>query len=194
MSVGFFLGVANSYPPELAVEAASFVDSINAVLTSNGFAAYHDATPDLSALGMGRCSLDHLGSGGLARFLSFARQHDLHVAFEASGARDVFLPIRFDVPLKIPVGKFLGFTRYAKVGSLHAMVDALHQLAPLLDIPIDNSNVDDSIAALIDKMEPLFDGDDDDATMLEDLRMAWLLYHEAANLAIQHNVALALGA
>lgn len=193
MSIGFFLGVANSYAPTHTAEAARLVGCINNALASNGHPKYVDATPHLPEHGMGRCSLDHFGAGGLSRFFAFARQHDVHRAFEASGERDVFLPIRFDAPLLVPLRKSNWFPRQAKVGSLYAMLDALFELAPLLGIPIENDDVNELVAALIDEMQPLHANDDADAIMLEDLRMAWLLHHEAANLAIEYNVALALG-
>ena len=42
MSTGLFLGIRSSYIPEAQASASDFLDAINRVLKSRGFAAYTD--------------------------------------------------------------------------------------------------------------------------------------------------------
>jgi hypothetical protein len=193
MSIAFFLGVERSYPPEFAEEAQNFVAAINVSLKSRGLPSFEDSVPVLDALGLGRSRVDHFGAGGLCAFASFAAKHECGSQFGVAGPRDVYLPIDFQPLLKVPFGKFLWFSRNAFVGSATRLLDSVVMLADPLGIPLEDGDLSDETAVRINKSEPLGHGDkNEDITLLEDLRPAWLLYHEGARLSIAHQCALVL--
>lgn len=194
MSIGFFFGVANTYPHNHQERATTFVDAINRTLEASGLPPYEDSSHNPGAGGIGRSSLDHLGAGALARFFRFACDHGLAHAFQCSGDYDVFLPLSFEAPLRVPHGRFLFFARHVKVGSVPVLLRALNSLAPALGIPIEHDTVDDLIASSINDFQPLGSDDDPDDVTLEHLRPAWLLYHEAGHLALSRKTALVLSA
>ena len=190
MSVGFFLGIKNSYPDAFQDDAEKFIAAINTVLRAENLPEYvdgaHSAFP-----GFGRSKVDHFGYTGLGRFHCFAREHDRPEIADVSGPKEVFLPLDFPAPLPVPFGKFLWFTKRAYVSSSHTMRRALLKLAMPLAIEIVDGNVTDDVALRISD-EERFRAEDDEITIC-DLRPVWLLYFEGARLSIETGRALSVG-
>jgi hypothetical protein len=84
-----------------------------------------------------------------------------------------------------------GQTVAINVGSSTLLFEELLDMANPLGIPLSNGKLIDLVAGTIDNLEPLNEGETD-VTLIEDLRTAWLLLHEAARFSIDLDVPLTL--
>jgi hypothetical protein len=199
MSVGLFLGIANSYTQAAQDDAQSLLEAINLGLVERGLAPYED--PDVAPDAfyenhkLGRSSLDHHSAKMIARLGEMAED-----AFDATDAglleinpyRLVFLPRDLDEPLLTDhIETIWGSDVGIIAGSLDGLLDDLRRLATELGIPLDDGELTDDIAHRIDDCEPLVD-DEDDWDLVENGRTAWLAVYEAARIAREHDVALCL--
>ena len=63
-------------------------------------------------------------------------------------------------------------------------------MAPVTSLKFPVASASGSLVTRIDDFAPLYP--DDDGSLAEDERTAWLLLHEGARLSIEHDVALSL--
>ena len=77
------------------------------------------------------------------------------------------------------------------VGSSTLLFAELLDLAKVLGIPLASGKLLDDVAQKIDSMEPLVAGETD-GELIEDLRTAWLLLHEATRVSIDLDVPMTL--
>src|SRR5262249_49862360 len=142
----------------------------------------------------GRSALDHHSAGVLIGLATFASEnYDApHLGLLASNPyRVVFLPHRLISPFATGHRERIGnedLMVYA--GSAPQLLAEVLELAPALDIPLQDGGLADSTAALINDFAPLYEGDPCD--LAEHERTAWLVLHEAARLAIHYHTGLSL--
>src|SRR5579883_2608275 len=141
MSVGFFMGIRNSYAQQSQDTAASFLNAIDRSLAKHGFGTYHDPTPDVYMnRHFGRSALNHHNAKSLAALaeLAVAATGVKHLALLASNPyRVAFLPIDFADPLETDHKEIIWKTIVPIwVGSLPRLTDELCVIAPALGITL----------------------------------------------------------
>ena len=199
MSVGFFLGIRNSYPDHAQGNAANLVDAINRGLAERSLEAFEDTDLPADAFyngqKLGRSSLDHHGAKMIARLGEMAEEQlDAKWAtlLERNPYRLVFLPQALDEPIYTDHTETIWGSEVAIIaGSLDGLLQDLIALAPELGIPTDDATLSNETARRIDQMEPLVE-DEDEWDLVEDGRTAWLALYEAARVARDRGVALCL--
>jgi len=197
MSVGFFIGIRGSYEEDEVDSANDYIDAANRALAKAGLPAYVEPEPAPDVYNgsyFGRSSLDHHGAGCLQALGELAEAHGIkgHIALLAMNPFWVaFLPADFAEPLLTEHVEHLGRDAVPIwIGSAPGLLRDAQALAPHLGITLRDGLLDDALATKIDDMEPF--GGDEDPTLVEKHRTAWLLVHEGARLAIAHGVALSL--
>ncbi len=102
-----------------------------------------------------------------------------------------FVPMDFDAPLPTDYTEVIdGSQVRIWVGSTPALRRELRAMAPSLSIPLDSDELSAEVAQRINDYEPL--SEEDDGSLAEDERPAWLLLYEGARLSVEHGVALSL--
>ena len=199
MSVGFFVGIANSYTDDAQNDANALIDAINRELAERELEPYEEANISADAYykhnKLGRSSLDHHSAKMIARLGEMAaEQFDAVDAglLDVNPYRLVFVPRPLDEPLYTDHTETIWGSDVGIIaGSLDGLLDDLRRLAPQLGIPLDDGELTDEIAGRIDRAEPLVDGEDD-WDLVENGRTAWLAVYEAARIAHDNDIALCL--
>ena len=171
---------------------------MNDVLTRNKLRPVDDPEDDPDPRGgdagpLGRSGLDHHGGRSLARLgeLAGARNPHLHL-LALNPYRVVFVPRELRVPATTShLEQIWDQTVAISVGSTLQLMAELLAVAPRLGIRLTDGALPDDVAQRIDDLEPLSPGESD-VELIEDIRTAWLLMHEAAKLSIDLDVPLAL--
>jgi hypothetical protein len=197
MSVGVFMGIRAAYTDAAQNFARAYLDAINRALRKAGLPDYQDPdTPPnvYTKSRFGRSALDHHSAGSLVELAQFAvsQQHPVHLQLIAANPyRISFVPTEFAAPLPTDYSEAIGGLQVRIwVGSVHALLGELRKLAQPLGIPLRGEHLPDDVAERINDLQPL--ADNDDGSLAEDERTAWLLLHEGALLASAHSVALSL--
>lgn len=199
MSVGFFVGIANSYTDDAQDDANALIESINRELAERKVEPYEEANVLADAFykhnKLGRSSLDHHSAKMIAKLGEMAAEQ-----FGATDAglldinpyRLVFVPRELDEPLYTDHTETIWGSEVGIIaGSLDGLLEDLRRLAPTLGIPLDDGEITDQTAGRIDRAEPLVAGEDD-WDLVENGRTAWLAVYEAARIARQNDIALCL--
>jgi hypothetical protein len=197
MSVGFFMGIRESYIEEAADSAQAYIDAANRALAQIDAPPYveNPQPPDVYVDSLfGRSALDH-DSARLLGQLGETARNDLgaeHLALLAHNPyRVAFLPVDFPTPLMTGFHENLfGKQHPIAVGSSLVLLREALRVAEMLNIPLLEGQLTDSVAAKINDYQPLFDGDEIDP--IAEQRTTWLLVHEGAWLSVKHNIALSL--
>lgn len=197
MSVGCFLGIRASYVDEAQGAASAYIAAINVALGTKGLPAYSDPArpPDVYNGGLfGRSALDHHSAGCLAKLAEMTMEYGPahHLGLLASNPyRLTFVPVDFPHPLLTDyVEDIAGEAVKIWVASTPRLAKDLESAAALLQIPLQDGQLADSVARRINAFAPLHDGDD--CSLAENERTSWLLLYEGARLAVQHRIALSL--
>lgn len=191
MSTGFFLSIRESYVAEEATRAKSLLKAINASLSQVGQRAIADG-PDAPHVCDGRTSDTNIHRSTLAKVGKLAGDRFPHLGLLATKPhRVVYAPREFADPLETAHEESIaGRPTRIRLGSSHALHRELLAIAPELGIPLDSGRLSDRVAHLIDGLESLSDDDDDE--LVEKIRVAWLMMHEAAMLSMDREVPIAL--
>jgi hypothetical protein len=197
MSVGFFMGVTDSFSDEALPAADAFIAAINVALTQRNLPPYVDPVPPPDPYVdnlFGRSELDHHGAAILRGLAAYAanNQAAIHLKLIADNPyRVAFLPIEFVTPFETDYRENIaGHLVPIHVGSAGRLLQEVIALAPELGIPLEAGVLPDATAAKINDFAPLYDGDT--CELSEDQRTAWLLLYEGARLGVHHHAALSL--
>lgn len=192
MSVGVFLSIHESYPDNYREYATSLLNAVNVVLSRLGHNPLIDSGKGPHVC-EGRTSLDHIGGGSfrcVGELAGSERQH-AHLLW-VNPYRVVFAPASFDEPQATNHQECFGAQEIpVLLGSSPRLRDQLLSLAPEIGIPLENGVLTDEVAQKIDDMQPLHDGEDD-WDLIENIRMGWLVMHEAALISIARQVPICL--
>jgi hypothetical protein len=197
MSVGFFVGIKDSYIEQAQHLADQYIGAANRVLTDLGAPPYSESRkpPDVYNNHLfGRSALDHDSARLLARLGEAARKSidAEHLWLLAHNPyRVAFLPIEFKKPLLTDYHEAIcGENVPIAIGSSPVLFRECQGFANYLGIPLSHGVLEDSTAARINDYLPLNEGEKVDPNT--DQRTTWLLTYEGARLSIEHNIALSL--
>ncbi|MFW9995562.1 MAG: hypothetical protein ACFFD4_26225 [Candidatus Odinarchaeota archaeon] len=198
MTVGFFIGIRNSFTDEAQDDANAFLAAVTQSLLAAGYSGYSEppVLPDVYVgYKFGRSALDNIGGFSLGKLagIGLEKYGVLHLSLIASAPLLVaFLPFDFGEPLetKYTCTDWYGNSEHVWIGSSQGLLRELLELAPDLGIPLNKGVLEDGTTELINDYQPLYKGDT--CEMAEDERVAWLVLHEGAKLSIEHGIALAL--
>jgi hypothetical protein len=191
MSTGVFLSIQESFIDTARDRALELVACIDRILATSGQRALRDPAEGPHVC-TGRTGLDHIGSSSLVSLGEAAGPARAHAHLLCINPyRLVYIPRTLRVPQ--PTGArdmIAGRSIEVLVGASASLLAELQSLATDLGIPLaPDRSLADPIAKAIDDLEPLSPGD---APALVELRVAWLLMHEAARLSIEHDVPISL--
>jgi hypothetical protein len=197
MSVGFFMGIKDSYIEQAQHLADQYIGAANRVLTELGAPPYLESTkpPDVYENHLfGRSALDHDSARLLGRLGKVAREimGAEHLWLLAHNPyRVAFLPVEFKKPLLTDYHETIcGEDLPIAIGSSPVLFRECQVFADHLGVPLNHGLLEDSTAARINDYLPLGEGDKVDPNT--DQRTTWLLVFEGARLSIEHNIALSL--
>jgi hypothetical protein len=192
MSTGVFLGIGASYAPGYEAQARSLIAAVDAKLMELGELPIADPAKAPHVCDA-RIGLDAMGSGTLADLGERAGRGRPHAHLLAINPyRLVYVPRSWGAPQATSHReRIAGRDVQILLGSSIALQRDLLDLAPELGIPLSNGALADDVAKKIDDLEPLREGETD-WDLVENTRVAWLLMHEAAALAIARDVPISL--
>ncbi len=197
MSVGLFMGIRQSYTEEARDSAEDYLATINVALAARGLPPYvepasaPDVYSDTERFLFGRSAVDADSGRCISEVAKIGVKQSgaKHLALlNYNPYRVAFVPIDFPEPLatrytECIAGQNIGIW----VGSAPALFRELLNVATKLKVPVDGT-LSDTVAEKIREYQPLFEGDV--VIPDSDLRSTWLLLHEGARLALEHQVAL----
>jgi hypothetical protein len=196
MTVGFFMGIRNSFAEEFHKSADEYIAAANKALIAANLPEYVDpeSPPDIYVNHLfGRSALDHECASSLVQLSEMMpKDREPHIHLLTSNPyRVAFLPIDFTEPLKTEYSQLIWKDLVPLwIGSSQRLLKDLLTIALDLEIPLKNGLLSDDIALRINTFEPLFE--EDQCVLGNEIRLTWLLMYEGARLSIQHNVALSL--
>lgn len=194
MSVGLFMGIRESYTEDAQDSGEAYLAAINVALASRGLPPYVEpaSAPDVyNDTLFGRSAIDAMGGSLISEVarIGVKQSGAKHLALlNYNPYRVAFVPIDFPEPLATKYKEPLAGQNFGIwVGSAARLFRELLDVATKLKVPIDGS-LSDTVAEKIRGYQPLFEGDVVNPN--SDLRPTWLLLHEGARLALEHQVAL----
>jgi hypothetical protein len=198
VSVGFFIGVRESFTEDAQQAAEALLEAVNAELAHLGLPLYDEPRelPDVydGAL-FGRSALDHDSARLIVDLATRATAATPSPQLERliqNPYRVVFVPREFEVPVETGFEDRIGGEIYRIwCGSSPRLWRETLRSADVFGIPLTAGALKDETARHINEYEALGAGDGR-AEELGDLRTTWLTLHEAARLSSTTGVALCL--
>jgi hypothetical protein len=196
MSTGIFLSIGDSFASDAKVEAVSLVTAVNGALQGLGLEAIRDRPQGESTFGM-RVGTDAIGSSTLARLGLIAGDGRAHAGLLAKNPyRLVYVPRDFEEPQATHFSvAYLDQEADVMVGSSARLLGDLRGVAAELTIPLaGDGSLGDGTAKTIDEALPLEAGEDrlEQWEALLNVRLAWLLLHEAALASLREDRPISL--
>ena len=190
MSLEIVRSIRGAFGDSRRKQADKLLHSLNDVLRSRGLPEFKDSDPDESALRRLPCG--SAGSGTFHALNQLAVNSNL--AWSLSRHRTEYwiaLPIRFDEPFSIQLGRLLLILPYyQEFQSLPVVHSEIIALAKCLAIPLQDGLLSDEHAARILDCESLTDSEP--AGFMENERGLWLDLYQASRYCMEDGTPLVI--